>query len=111
MSYSGTGTAACLDVAFVSRDDGVHQPIPVAGFPPSIEAVIERRALPVALRRVGAKRTGTKHPENPVQDFSIVGAFNPAHLVGQIQLDRFPFRIRQIVTSHRQAPVSKLDPT
>jgi hypothetical protein len=41
-----------LHVAVVSLDNGVHQSIPDAGLSPSIEAVIDRGARPVAFREI-----------------------------------------------------------
>ena len=44
-----------LYFAVVRFHDGVHQHVPDAGFSPAIEAVVDRRVRPVALRQIAPR--------------------------------------------------------
>lgn len=94
------GTVDHLDLAVVRCADGVHQPIPHAHLPPSIEAVVAGGARAVALRQVAPGRTGAQHPENAVQRAAVIDARHASRSVRQERLDHAPLEVGQVISAH-----------
>jgi hypothetical protein len=109
--HANDGGVDHLHVAFVARDNGVHQAIPDAGFSPSVEAIIDRRRRAVALRQVGPGRTRPQNIENAVQHTTVINALDAARLVGKMRLNRVPLKVSQIIaaSAHRKTPVWELE--
>lgn len=97
------GTVDHLDVAVVRCADGVHQSVPYARLPPSIEAVLAGGARAVTLRRVAPWRTRPQHPEDAVQHAPVVDARHASWFVGQQRLDHAPPEVGQMVSAHADA--------
>ena len=89
-----------LNLAVVCLHDGIHQAVPDAGFPPAIEAVVDRRVGPVALGKIAPRRACAQDVEHPVHDLPVVLRFRPAPIHGQQRLDDAPLEVREIVTCH-----------
>ena len=102
MSANG-GAVDHLDFAIVRGGDGVHQPVPYACLPPSIEAVVTGCARAVALWQVAPRRTGSQHPEDAVQHAPVIDARHASRLVGQQRLDHAPLEVGQVISAHADA--------
>lgn len=83
-----------LDLAIVSLSDRVHQAIPDACFPLSVEAVVDRGGWSVARRHVGPRRARAQAPEDAVQHPPVIDPRHPTRLVGKVRPDRLPLKIR-----------------
>jgi hypothetical protein len=74
-----------LDIAVVDLGDGVHEPVPIAGLAPAVEAIVTGRVGTIALRQVTP-------PCAP-------------RLVWKKRLDDRPFEIREVIAAtYDQAP-------
>ncbi len=89
-----------LHLAAVGFHDGIHQLVPDAGFPPAIEAVVDRRVGTIALRQISLRRACAKDVEHAVHDLPIVPRLRPASIHRQKRIDDAPLEFREIVTSH-----------
>lgn len=107
--HANHGAVDHLHVAVMRLDDGIHQPIPDAGFSPAVEAVVDCRARPVTLRQVAPRRARAQHPENAVENPPIVDPRDAPRLVGKMRLDRLPLEIRQLIPGHGEAPSRSLN--
>ncbi len=96
------GAVDHLDVAIVRGGDGVHQSIPNARLPPSIETVVAGSARAIALRQVAPRRTGAQHPEDAVQHAPVIDTWHTSGLVGQKRLDHAPLEVGQIISAHAE---------
>ena len=86
-----------LHVAVVSLHNGVHQPIPDARFPPSVEPVVDRRVRPITLGQIAPRRARAQHPEHAVDNLPIILRFGTSAVHGQQRLDNAPLEVREIV--------------
>ena len=94
-----------LDIAVVGLRDGVHEPIPMAGLAPAVEAIVAGRVGAVALRQIAPRRARAQHPEDAVQNPPVVDPRHAPWLVRKKRLDDRPFKIRKVIASaHDQAP-------
>lgn len=89
-----------LHLATVGLHDGIHQLVPDAGFPPAIEAVVDRRVGTIALRQIAPRRAGAQDVEHAVDDLPIVLRLWPSPVHRQHRLDDAPLEFREIVPSH-----------
>jgi hypothetical protein len=76
-----------LDLAVVRGTDGVHQPVPHACLPPSVEAVVAGGSRTIAPRQVAPRRSRSQHPEDAVQHPPVIDARHALALVRQQRLD------------------------
>ena len=98
-----------LHLAVVGLDDGVHQAVPDAGFAPPIEAVVGRRVRAISFGQIPPRRAGTQHPEDTVENTSIVLGFHAAPLLRQQRLDDAPLEVCEIVAHDPSSDVCQLE--
>ena len=89
-----------LDLAVVRLDDGIHELVPDAGFPPPIEAVVDRRAGSVAFGQIAPRRARAQYPEDAIQDAPVVDPGHATRLVRQQRLDQTPLEVGEIIPRH-----------
>jgi hypothetical protein len=88
------------NLAVAGLDDGVHELVPDAGFPPPIEAIVDRRRRPVTLEYIAPRRAGAQDVEDPVENTPVVDTRHAARLVRQQRLDHTPLEVRQVMARH-----------
>src|SRR2546421_1942038 len=86
-----------LDGNIMSGSNSVHEPAPYTSPSPANEAVMTGSIGAVAFRQIAPRRAGSQHPEDAVEDPSIVGTGYASRLVWQHRLDGRPFIIREFV--------------
>jgi len=83
-----------LHLAVVRLDDRIHHAIPDACLAPAVEAIVGARVWPVSLRQIAPRRSRAQHPEDTVENTSIVLRFGATSVHRQQRLDDDPFEIR-----------------
>jgi hypothetical protein len=84
-----------LDLALMSLDDGIHQPVPDPGFAPALEAVVDRRHRPIALRQVAPACPERRTQKMPFNTRRSSTRGTPRTLVGKCgSIARHSFSVR-----------------
>lgn len=83
-----------LNLAVVSFRHGVHQAIPDASLSPAVEAIVGRRVRPISVGQIAPWRSGSQHPENPVEHTAIVLWARPRPSLRQCRLYDAPHGFR-----------------
>lgn len=106
---ANAGTVDHLDVAVMRGSNRIHDAIPYPGLCPTPEAVVAGCMGTITLGQVGPGGATAQHPENAVQNPSVIHPRNTPGLPGQNRLDHRPFEIAQIVTCHPNLPSGNLN--
>lgn len=91
-----------MEVAIMCGRNGVHHPIPDPSLAPSHEAIVASGARAIEFRQVAPWRTGSQHPEDPVQHPAIVNARHATRFVGEKRLDNESVEVSQVISAHAE---------
>ena len=89
-----------LHLAVVRLHDGVHQLVPDTGLSPPVEAIVDRRERPVALRQIAPRTARAQDVEYAVEDLPVVLRLRPAPTHGKQRLYDAPLEVCQVATCH-----------
>jgi hypothetical protein len=92
-----------LHSGIMSSGECVYDPAPNAGPPPANETVIASGVGTERIRQIAPWCSGSKDPENAVENTTVVHPRNSTRLVGQHRLDRGPFTVGEFI-AHDSKP-------
>lgn len=98
-----------LHPAVVRLDDGIHQLVPDACFPPAVEAIVSGRIRPISLGQIAPRCARAQNPEDAVENLAVVLRLRPTPIQRQQRFDNAPLKVGQIVSHEAGSGVSKLE--
>jgi len=107
--HAHQGAVDHLDLVAVGLDDGIHQAIPDPRLAPAVEAIVGRRVRPIPLGQIAPGGAGPQHPEDAVEDPTIVPRFGAPSVHRQKRLDDTPLEVGEVVAHDPSSPVCQLE--